>query len=228
MELEWRQQKGNWQFGAKLPIVYNQRLVEGGSNQSLSGIGDLRPFVHYVLVNAIDSITGKGHFVRLGSELNLPNGKYQQRDNDKRMYPAGFQAGTGSYGVNPQLAYAYQGGFMGLTVTAGYQVFTENELGQQPGSSGMLTATAMKRWNKDQTSFIFSVGQAVEQFDASRFYSEPQYATSTTRVSALTSFDIIRQSWWYQISSTLPIYQEVDAVQPKLTGTLSVRVARMF
>lgn len=121
------------QWTVEVPVKQATRVQENRTI-TIHGLGDIINWGHYTVMNTGDSTdTPWRHIATVGLGIQVPTGKFMQRDPDKTMLPANFQLGTGSYAWLAQVYYVVRYRNWGGQVSAYSSQYTTNELSYQPG-----------------------------------------------------------------------------------------------
>lgn len=117
---------------------------QDNNTYNIKGIGDANAFLNYSILKIKDSIE-QNLMWWTGVGIKVPTGKYQQRDNEKTMFPIGLQTGNGAYAfyLNNQLTYKYKN--LIFNSISQYMINGKNELDYQLGN---IFSTQLQLMNK--------------------------------------------------------------------------------
>lgn len=217
-----------WQWNVSVPFKHHNRFVENGEQISLFGLGDATVGAFWLPINTLDSSKKIKHFLRVGSNLQVPTGKYQQRDEELRTLPAAFQLGNGSYGAQVDLNYAVQYNSWGVNLNSNYTRFTENELGMKPGTAWINRFTFFKTIELVDSRMFPSMVAMYESYEASHSFGVVDNGTYGKRFSGQVSLDWLKGRFMAGVRAGLPIYQDIPEVQPTLSFNGGITVGWMF
>jgi hypothetical protein len=209
---------------AFLPIKRNVRQ-ESVDKTTLTGVGDIQFMGNYnALIRDADSLTWK-HFLRMGALVQMPTGKYMQRDANKAMLPLWFQLGSGSWALGLKTAYTLRYKRVGLNLNAQYRFYSKNELDYTPGKQLFNAAQILYWYDFKKATLIPQVGLSYESFG-----KDVQYATSIPhtgggRWSFSGAVDCYYRNYLVSVFSYIPMVQNIPSEQPNAELSLGVTFA---
>lgn len=92
----------DWSLSLSIPYIHAQRN-QSGSESRIYGISDITLKASYFLLRSGDE--KKSHRVKLATGLNLPTGKFDERE--ASLIPQNFQVGTGGLDFEGELEYQF-------------------------------------------------------------------------------------------------------------------------
>ena len=217
-----------WQMQLNIPFQVHSRQ-ESERTTTITGIGDLSIQSLYTLLNKGDSINVLHKWTwTIGGGVQLPTGKYQQRDETKAMLPALFQIGSGSYGlmVNHNLGYRFKA--FGISTQYQYAFLLENELGFQRGSRTNAALLFYYWYRKNLLSVLPSVGAVVNQFNPNKNFGAPDANSGGYTLSTIAGLDIYFLNWVVQLNGYFTVLQQMNTVMPQGVWQASLGVSRFF
>ncbi|MES2628417.1 MAG: hypothetical protein V4616_05560 [Bacteroidota bacterium] len=166
------------QLMAFVPYSVNSK-TENGTTNTISGIGDMSAIASYVVFNTTDSLDHRfRQAFLLGGGVKLPTGKYQQRDNDKVLYPQPFQVGTGAYSLLINGIYTARIDKWGFNLNANYSVNGKAENGYHFGNNLSAAASFFYWYRGREFSLIPNVGLFSESSRPDTQYNVDQVLTT--------------------------------------------------
>lgn len=158
-----------------VPLHFHSRALVDGSDQEISGLGDVNILASYNLIQTKDTPfvpdeNAIKHSLSIGAGLKLPTGSYNRENNTGSVNPS-FQLGTGSWDI--LLASNYSVGYKqyGMGVLANYVIKTENNEQYQFGNQFNYGVNFFRRFeNLRMQSYIPVIGLAGEVFGENQSY----------------------------------------------------------
>lgn len=210
------------QFFVFIPYQSHQ-IQESNYTTSVQSIGDISLSSFYTLYNTTDSMRSMHkHRWLLGGNIQLPTGKYQQRDQDLSQVPILFQVGKGAYALGIQNIYTYKYKNNGINTDLNYVYFTQNELGDQLGKQFMGILQAFKLFDFYTHALIPNLGMVVENSTQNKQFKNTIPTTGGNTFNALIGCDIYFKKWIIQSNYTHPIALNLANDMPQSTGRISV------
>ncbi|MGB3775006.1 MAG: transporter [Leeuwenhoekiella sp.] len=163
-------------INAIVPYHFHNREFNDGTDQNISGLGDISILGFYTLISPrLDGLFPEQQFafkhnLQIGAGVKLPTGDYNRENNAGSVNPS-FQVGTGSLDVVLASNYSITHKNWGAGVLANYTIKTENRdeyhFGNQLnyGLNLYRTFTTMK-----MRSFIPILGIAGEIYETNRSF----------------------------------------------------------
>ncbi|MDP2176809.1 MAG: hypothetical protein Q8K70_12975 [Bacteroidota bacterium] len=212
-----------------LPIRQNIRELLD-ETQRISGVGDISMQINYSLFNNSDSNTHKTVLMWwLGGGIKLPNGKYQQRNAEKTMYPIGFQVGTGAYAylINNQISVRRNK--IGLNWQTNLILNTTNELDYQLGNMYQTGFQAFY-WHTISPKFklLPQIGLQYIHFEKDKSYKIIKLHSGGERINTTLGIDayINRLMFSAQIQQT--VFETRSESMPITQPTYQLNMAYFF
>lgn len=197
-------------------LPYNWKLrSDDGVVQHSEGVGDIRVYGHFFLLNNSDSLKNTlKHTLQLISGVKLPTGKYQQRAQDLTMLPSGMQSGNGSWSLPMMMQYTLRKGKLGLNADAQYWINSENELNYKTGNMSAYSASVFY-WKKyNNMNWIFRLGGVYQSFESDFDLNKEVANTGGQYLKADASLDFITARYSVFLKYQKPVWQQIAAGQP--------------
>lgn len=198
-----------------LPIRQNIRKLSD-ETQRISGIGDISMQINYSLFNNSDSNTNKTVLMWwLGGGIKLPNGKYQQRNAEKTMYPIGFQVGTGAYAylINNQISVRQNR--IGLNWQTNLILNTTNELDYKLGNMYQTGLQAFY-WHTISPKFklLPQIGLQYIHFEKDKSYNITKLHSGGERINSTIGVDAYIKMCMISAQIHQPIFETRSESMP--------------
>ncbi len=224
---------GRWVFNEKtqlmvnVPYVWKER-IETNRQQMLSGIGDIQFTINQQLLKRIWENGWQGQW-NAGLSIQLPTGKYRQRDYRKVVFPLGMQAGSGAYAFPMFTQFGIRHNKWGLLSELMATYFTENEDGYRMGFYKQASATAIYYHSSTKTLVTPLIGFRFENngLDKSPESVENPHSGSS-RMVLQTGGDVYWGNWSSGLRVQLPVRASYSGYQPRWDYALSIHVLRFF
>lgn len=202
------------QMMVSLPFAVNKRK-EDTRTTSISSIGDIEARVDYLFFNTTDSMNSKfKHMLLVGTGLQLPTGKYQQRNPEKTMYPSNFQIGSGSWANRLYAFYTIRKGNWGYNAQANFLHYSENELKYQRGSSFSATLYSYYWIQKNAFSFLPNLALSYENIRSDKSYGSTKANTGGQFYNLNVGLESFYKNYLLSLTFQQPIKQKLNSFQP--------------
>ncbi len=217
-----------WQLFVHLPYAVHQR-VETNRVTSIEGVGDIRLDLNYTLLDYGDSITTSWkNLLLLGGGVQLPTGKYQQRDDTRLMLPALFQIGRGTFHYNLNLIHTLRYRTWGLNTNLRYTFRGENELSYAFGDQ-FSGAVSLFYWGETSSfAYLPSLGITLDHFAQDYQYDALKPYTGGTLMHFTAGADLYVQRLLLTTFVQIPLVQDIPSVQPATNFNAGIGVSMFF
>jgi hypothetical protein len=185
-----------WQLSASLPYLYAERNLgpEIGTAE-INGIADANLMVNY---QALMKMSGNSaHTLSLGGGLNLPSGRFENRDPESLVAP-NFQRGSASIDFLGQVQYRYN--YLNYVAVAqvSYLYNTTNRYDYRFGDQLFANLRAGHSFELNDKSLLMLYGSAAwehygRDVNARNFY---QYGTGGDAIFSGVGLNLFWQDWW--------------------------------
>ncbi len=187
----------------------NHALTEAGITENLSGLGDIKAFVHYAVINKMNPESDWKHTLLLGAGVKLANGKYMQRNATKQRFLPQFQIGSGSTDLTINGVYSIQYKNTGANLESGLWLKQANELDYHFGNQLYVNTTFYWRKPIGGTTLLPSVNYTFEHIEQDEQYGIPSEFTGSTSSFLGIGGSFIRTKWSGQVLLSVPAAQKV-------------------
>ena len=202
---------------------------ESMRNTTFTGVGDMRFRILYTIINTGDSLEGKWkHSLLAGGELRLPTGKYQQRDETRKMLPPLFQIGTGAYGYGAQIMYTLRYKGFGLYSDVQYAINGINELGYRWGNQQAHSLRVFYWKNVGNISILPGTGIAFEDFAPDTEFGMQQIHTGGRTTWGHLGVDIYTDQWTLQLFVHTPLQMNIPDSMPESRWRMAIAWGYFF
>ncbi len=216
-----------WQLFAFVPYSVHKR-IETERTTTIQGLGDIRLNLNYTLIDTDSSSSKWKNLLLVGGGVNLPTGKYQQRDDTRLMLPAAFQVGRGAFSYNLNAIHTLRYNAWGLNTNLQYIFRGQNELSYDWGDR-FSGATSLFYWGQAKSfSYLPSAGVAVNYFEQDYQYDELKPYTGGTLVSMQFGLDIYINRWLINTFVQVPLSQDIPSQQPGTGFNAGVGLSMFF
>lgn len=197
-----------------IPYTWKSR-TENSIVQHTAGLGDIRVYGHFFLINNSDSMSNRlKHTLQLISGVKMPTGKYQQRASDLTMFPAGMQAGNGAWAVPTMIQYTLRKKQLGLNMDAQYWINSTNELNYKTGNLSAFSASVFY-WKKyNQFNWIIRLGGVAQFFESDYELKREVEHTGGKYLKGDASLDLITPRYSIFLKSQKPFWNKISTGQP--------------
>jgi len=217
-----------WQFMFFAPFSYHQR-IESQTTENIHGIGDISAIAYYLPINTSDSIFQKTKITwMVGGGIQLPTGKYQQRNRNLSMYPAAFQIGSGAWTMNASSILIYRINNWGINNELSYRYFLENEILYQFGAATNISLSVFRQVKIKNHSFIFSTGLNYEKFEQDKAYGIKKEVTGGQNALSASSIDFYFNNWMIGVNYQTPIWNKLPSEMPFNNQRIAFQLIRVL
>lgn len=207
----------NNQFFVFIPYRMNVREYESGRRDWIKGIGDIQwSYLRQIINQSADPERLWRHSLFIGAGLQMPTGKFMQRDLQGRMHPLPIQAGAGAWGYQIQKLYILRWKNFGIQSDLQYRHFQPNELEYQLGDAFVSSINLFHWWQvTPQTALlpIFGIQLEVYGFDTEYRVKKPDTGGKYGLFNA--GVDIYYGDYVFQLFGQFPAFEVRTSVQPE-------------
>lgn len=184
-----------WSFSAIMPYIYAERN-QTETQRSIQGISDITLKASYFLLRLGDE--KKSHRLKLSGGLNLPTGKFEDRE--ETLIPQNFQIGTGGLDFQGEIEYLF--GFKNWVAMsqARYLYNSKNPSDYKFGNQASIQALVAYKIPLKKMAIVPLAGISFEYFErdinARYFY---QYGTGGESINAQVGVQIKIKDWLFSL-----------------------------
>jgi len=214
------------QLVIQVPYIVNHRVEDLGKS-TIQGIGDLSIQYHHHLIDPLKWIDKDYNLILLGGVgLNMPTGKYQQRDMHRQLIPNGFQVGSGSWAMSTHLNSIISNDKHGLHIELQAQINSTNEIQYKRGNYYRSAINYFKNFTMRKGAIVCSLGLQYEYFSQDLDFQTPKTNTGGQFLQAQQRVDFISNNMNVGVFVAVPIWDASPAIQPY--RVLSTGVQALF
>lgn len=220
--------KPKLQMMINLPFSINKRIEENRTS-AINSIGDIEGRLGYMFFNTTDSMNVKiKHMLLVGTGLQLPTGKYQQRSPEKTMYPSNFQIGSGSWANRLYAFYTIRKGKWGFNTQLNYLRYSENELKYRRGSSFSTTLYSYYWIQKNAFSFLPNIALSYENINSDYSYEIAKANTGGQFYNLNLGLESFYKTYLLSLTIQQPIKQHLNSYQPTKNAQFGFGISTFF
>ncbi|MFN8414849.1 MAG: hypothetical protein U0U66_00810 [Cytophagaceae bacterium] len=211
-----------------LPYSVNRR-IEDTREVSIQGIGDASILANYQIIKrTADSLKFK-HVLLAGFGLKLPTGKYQQRDENKTMFPISFQIGNGAYSFIFNAIYNIRYKRVGINTDFSYRINSTNELYYKPGDQFTYSFSFFYWQNiKNKISFLPQTGIYYENYGKDVEYDITKEGTGGQNMFWNLGMDVYYKRFIVGALLQMPVLADNSYLLPQVQNRFITNVSFMF
>ncbi len=214
---------------AFLPVSQNIRR-ETERNTSIDGISDLTLMANYTVINTGDSLYPRvKQALLLGGGVQLPIGKYQQRDENMLILPPNFQVGTGAFSYILHANYTVRYGQLGINMDYQYRINDENERTYRFGNSHALVSNLFYKFKAGKNAALLpSAGISYEHYARDTEFGREKETTGGDFLFANLGVDYVVKRYFLRAFVQQPLSQNLPMAQPSTGPRFGVSVSLVF
>lgn len=192
-----------------VPYLVKRKFENGEITQS-SGLGDITLLSNYLIFNTGDSLNRKfRHTLSLGGGMKLPTGQFKLKREGAQIAPA-MQPGSGSFDFIFNSIYTIRIKRLGLNTEMNYKFNTSNSQGMKFGNRLMASFSSFYLLQAGKFAFVPQLGLQYEIRSKDSINGELQSPGGGQILNNLLSLDVFFKRISFQISSRIPIYQNLS------------------
>lgn len=206
-----------------VPYQFHNREFTDGSNQEISGMGDMSILGFYNLIeeNIETEIGTTQHYFHVGGGLKLPTGTFDRANNLGSVNPS-FQLGNGSWDFVLASNYGFVKNDWGVSSMLNYTIKTENPKAYQFGNQLNYGLNVFKNY-RFPGSFRLTpmLGVAGEHYASNKEFGVDVLDTKGEVFLGKFSLETNYKSVALGMVGMLPIYQNLNQGNVKLKHRVS-------
>jgi len=196
---------------------------------TISGIGDLTLSANYTIFNTADSADAKiSHALLIGGGIQLPTGKYIQKDELKITLPAQFQVGSGAFAYSLNANYTLRYKKFGLNTDLFAKFNEVNERSYEFGNQYAATGSVFYKMNASGKAFLPNVGLSYEYYAQDTEFDRLKEDTGGDVALVNLGLDVYLDRIFFSASAQIPVIQSLPYSQPAGANRLNLGVAYLF
>lgn len=213
---------------SNVPYNVNKR-TEADRITKISALGDISLGLTGILLNKNDSNRTKiKNLILLGGNITLPNGKYQQRDDNKSMLPLQFQSGRGAYSVSAELNHVVQKNQFGIINNIALQLNGENELGQKAGNIIQMETRPFYWVERKKWAAMLFTGFHFQKISNDENFGEVELQTTSERYLTNLGCNLFIKTWILSAYYSKIILDKQEAHRPNLENSFGFSISRII
>ncbi|TXF87666.1 transporter [Neolewinella aurantiaca] len=219
-----------WRVDAFLPYRHHTRTGPAG-DQSLSGIGDARLGLAYVLAdNRPLGAQGGSWYLEVGPVVSLPTGAYDDDLLDSEFLPDNFNLGKGAVGYGLQSTMVLSSGTYGVAINARHQRYGKSTAYYRFGEETSAGARLFGQFAHDpHWKFIPFAGINYEYTAANRTVDDqPVHATGGRAWLASAGANVRYDDITISYSAGIPLSQNYSDGQAEAGLTTNLQLTLNF
>lgn len=215
------------QFFVFIPYRVNVREYESRRLDRIKGIGDIQlSFLRQIIDQSSDPGRLWRHTWFMGGGIQLPTGKFMQRDLQGRMHPLPIQTGTGAWSFQAQSLYILRWKNFGIQSDIQFRYFQPNELKYQLGSALVSSANGFYWWQiSPHTALLPIAGIQMEVYGYDLEYHVKKPNTGGQYGLLTIGLDVYHRKFVFQVFGQLPAFGVTTSVQPEAGARVGLGVA---
>ncbi len=196
------------------------------SNKTIhvNGIGDATMMLNYSILKPNDS-TDQNFMWWAGGGLKIPTGKYQQRDEEKTMYPIGLQTGNGAYSFSLNNQMTYKKNKVIVNSVSQFLMNYKNELNFQLGNIYSTQLVGMYKKRIGCESYLIpNIGVEWIKSEQDKSYGIFNHHSGATTLSMQLGLDYFINSFFISANIKQPKSLNTYSSQPiqQLNGSFNL------
>ena len=216
------------QMVVNLPFAVNKRKEETRTT-SIQSIGDIEVRFGYMFFNTTDSMNRKmRHMFLAGTGIQMPTGKYQQRNPQKTMYPSNFQIGSGSWANRLYAFYTIRKGNWGYNAQLNYLTYAENELKYRRGTLFSATLYSYYWIQRNAFSFLPNAALSYENISPDQSYGLNKSNTGGQFYNVNIGLESFYKRHLLSLTFQQPIKQNLNRFQPTKNTQFGLGISTFF
>ncbi|GCD79241.1 hypothetical protein [Schleiferia thermophila] len=215
------------QFFVFIPYRMNVREYESGRVDWIKGIGDIQlNYLRQIINQSADPGRLWRHSWFVGAGLQMPTGKFMQRDAQGRMHPLQIQSGIGAWGYQIQNLYILRWKNFGIQSDIQYRYFQPNELEYQLGNAFVSSISLFHWWQMTpRTALLPIMGMQLEAYGYDTEYRIKKPDTGGQFGFLTAGVDLYYRDFVFQVFGQFPTIEATTYVQPEAGARVGLGVA---
>ncbi len=211
-----------------LPYRQHIRVAEKG-NETLQGVGDFSIKSYYQLLRPNDTLVRKWkHVLMIGGGIDLPTGKYQQRDGSGKLYPMGFQLGSGAFTYELRAIYTIRYKAVGLNNEIYTLLPQSNELEYMRGKVKGFSSSVFWWFQRPKFVLMPFIGLGRDMVSKDSEYGMPLSSTGGDFIRYSAGLDVYWKSWVLTFATDQIAILKIASSAPTPGSSLRLTALKSF